>query len=103
MAASCFLPAVTDPQTSREYGSRHRAAIGLTEEYDSVVIVVSEERGEVRTAIEGALESPHDAATLRAFLRRHLSENGRRSRAGEGAAAGAGVSGSGAPGRPAAA
>lgn len=71
-AASCFLPVTTDPQLSREYGSRHRAAIGLTEEYDSVVIVVSEERGEIRCAVEGKLSAPLDAEGLRTFLRRNL-------------------------------
>jgi len=77
-AASCFLPVTTDPRLSREYGSRHRAAIGLTEEYDSVAIVVSEERGEVRAAIEGRLSDPLDAASLRAFLRKHLEMDGGR-------------------------
>jgi diadenylate cyclase len=101
-AASCFLPVTADPALSREYGSRHRAAIGLTEEYDSVAIVVSEERGEVRTAIEGVLGPPHDAATLRAFLRRHLAVNGHRARrdGGNQGGAGAAASGVGAPGHP---
>ncbi len=67
-AASCFLAVTTNPQLSRQYGSRHRAAIGLTEEYDSVVIVVSEERGEIRVAQEGRLSSPLDAGGLRIFL-----------------------------------
>ena len=80
-AASCFLPVTTDPRLSREYGSRHRAAIGLTEEYDSVAIVVSEERGTVRGAVEGMLSEPLDAEGLRVFLRRHLDlERGRRER-----------------------
>src|SRR2546425_7615322 len=59
-AASCFLPVTTDPQLSREYGSRHRAAIGLTEEYDSVVIVISEERGIISGAVEGRLLRDYD-------------------------------------------
>jgi diadenylate cyclase len=71
-AASCFLPVTTDPQLSREYGSRHRAAIGLTEEYDSVVIVISEERSEIRGAVEGRLTPPLDAHSLRSFLRQQL-------------------------------
>src|SRR2546425_8638277 len=75
-AASCFLPVTTDPQLSREYGSRHRAAIGLTEEYDSVVIVISEERGTIRGAVEGRLTGALDAASLSAFLISHLG--GRR-------------------------
>ncbi len=71
-AASCFLPVTTDPRLSREYGSRHRAAIGLTEEYDSVVIVISEERGTISAAVEGRLAGPLDAASLLLFLRTHL-------------------------------
>ena len=78
-AASCFLPVTTDPQLSRAYGSRHRAAIGLTEEYDSLAIVVSEESGDIRAAFEGRLSEPLDPDSLRAFLRRHLElEGGRR-------------------------
>src|SRR3977135_299053 len=42
-AAACFLPLTVNPKLSKELGSRHRAAIGLTEENDSVAIVVSEE------------------------------------------------------------
>ena len=71
-AASCFLPVTTDPRLSREYGSRHRAAIGLTEEYDSVVIVISEERGTISGAVEGRLSGPLDASSLLTFLRTHL-------------------------------
>jgi diadenylate cyclase len=71
-AASCFLPVTTDPRLSREYGSRHRAAIGLTEEYDSLVIVISEERGTISGAVEGRLAGPLDAASLLVFLRTHL-------------------------------
>ena len=44
-AAACFLPLTVNPKLSKELGSRHRAAIGLTEENDSVAIVVSEETG----------------------------------------------------------
>jgi len=93
-AASCFLPVTTDPQLSREYGSRHRAAIGLTEEYDSVVIVVSEERREIRVAVEGHLSAPLDGERLRAFLREHLHT-------GEPRRANGRSSGRGAPGAPA--
>jgi diadenylate cyclase len=85
-AASCFLPVTTDPRLSREYGSRHRAAIGLTEEYDSVVIVISEERGDIRAAVEGRLSPPLAAEALRDFLRRHLGE-GRRPQKAEARAA----------------
>lgn len=86
-AASCFLPVTTDPQLSREYGSRHRAAIGLTEEYDSVAIVISEERGEIRGAVEGRLSAPLDGLTLKGFLRQQLG--GKRVPRDHGAATGA--------------
>lgn len=75
-AASCFLPVTTNPQLSHEYGSRHRAAVGLTEEYDSVVIVISEERGTIQGAVDGGLSAPLDRATLLAFLRTHLGGRG---------------------------
>jgi len=71
-AASCFLPVTSDPHLSREYGSRHRAAIGLTAEYDSVAVVISEERREIRGAVEGRLSDPLDADSLKRFLRHHL-------------------------------
>src|SRR5215510_8338446 len=46
-AAACFLPLTVNPKLGKELGSRHRAAIGLTEENDSVAIVVSEETGNI--------------------------------------------------------
>ena len=46
-AAACFLPLTVNPKLSKELGSRHRAAIGLTEENDSIAIVVSEETGSI--------------------------------------------------------
>ena len=82
-AASCFLPVTNDPRLSREYGSRHRAAIGLTEEYDSVVIVVSEERGEIRGAVEGKLSPPLTADGVKDYLRKHLGDGRRRPRGAE--------------------
>jgi len=72
-AASCFLPVSTDARLAHEHGSRHRAAIGLSEEYDSVIIVISEERKEIRGAVEGRMYGPLDADGLKAFLRRHLA------------------------------
>ena len=72
-AASCFLPVTNDPRLSNQYGSRHRAAIGLTEEYDCVVIVVSEERGTIQAAVEGRLSTAMDADALRRFLRDRLA------------------------------
>jgi diadenylate cyclase len=68
-AAACFLPLTVNPRLSKELGSRHRAAIGLTEENDSVAIVVSEETGNISIVAEGQIERGLDAETLRARLR----------------------------------
>ena len=68
-AAACFLPLTVNPKLSKELGSRHRAAIGLTEENDSVAIVVSEETGSISIAADGQIERGLDADALRARLR----------------------------------
>ena len=64
-AAACFLPLTVNPRLSRQLGSRHRAAIGVTEENDSVAIVVSEETGLISFVQDGHLEQNFDAARLR--------------------------------------
>jgi len=56
-AAACFLPLTMNPELSRKLGTRHRAAIGVTEEADCIAIVVSEERGTLSIAMTGELES----------------------------------------------
>jgi diadenylate cyclase len=68
-AAACFLPLTVNPKLSKELGSRHRAAIGLTEENDAVAIVVSEETGLISVVVDGQIERGFDAAALRARLR----------------------------------
>ena len=68
-AAACFLPLTTNPRLGKELGSRHRAAIGLTEENDSVAIVVSEETGGISMVADGQIERGLDAETLRTRLR----------------------------------
>jgi diadenylate cyclase len=68
-AAACFLPLTVNPKLSKELGSRHRAAIGLTEENDSVAIVISEETGGISMVADGQIERELDADTLRARLR----------------------------------
>jgi len=75
-AAACFLPLSVNPRVSRELGTRHRAAIGLTEENDAVAIVVSEETGIISVATAGDLERGFTADTLRLRLRALLG--GRR-------------------------
>src|SRR5574339_762760 len=68
-AAACFLPLTVNPRLSKELGSRHRAAIGLTEENDSVAIVVSEETGSISLVADGQIERGLSADALRARLR----------------------------------
>src|SRR5258707_1630509 len=68
-AAACFLPRTVNPRLAKELGSRHRAAIGLTEENDSVAIVVSEETGIVSIVVDGKIERGLEGAELRARLR----------------------------------
>lgn len=68
-AAACFLPLTVNPRLAKELGSRHRAAIGLTEENDSVAVVVSEETGLVSVVVDGQIERGFDADALRARLR----------------------------------
>jgi diadenylate cyclase len=64
-AAGCFLPLTLSSNLSKELGTRHRAAVGLTEETDAVVVVVSEETGEISTVMHGRIEQNIDATRLR--------------------------------------
>jgi diadenylate cyclase len=68
-AAACFLPLTVNPRLSRDLGSRHRAALGVTEENDSIAVVVSEETGAISLVIDGAIERNLDADRLRARLK----------------------------------
>jgi diadenylate cyclase len=68
-AAACFLPLTVNPKLSKELGSRHRAAIGLTEENDSVAVVVSEETGRISVVVEGQIERGLAGDELRERLR----------------------------------
>jgi diadenylate cyclase len=68
-AAACFLPLTVNPKLGKELGSRHRAAIGLTEENDAVAVVVSEETGSLSLVAEGQIERGLDADALRTRLR----------------------------------
>lgn len=68
IAAGCFLPLTLSADISRTFGTRHRAGIGLTEETDSVVIIISEETGSITTAVGSKLEKNVDMGTLRDFL-----------------------------------
>jgi uncharacterized protein (TIGR00159 family) len=78
-AAACFLPLTVNPKPGKELGSRHRAAIGLTEENDALAVVVSEETGGISLASDGAIERGLDGDMLRDRLRSMVLQ--RRSRA----------------------
>jgi diadenylate cyclase len=68
-AAACFLPLTVNPKLGKELGSRHRAAIGLTEENDAVAIVVSEETGNISVVSDGGIERGLTVEALRVRLR----------------------------------
>jgi uncharacterized protein (TIGR00159 family) len=70
--AGCFLPLTQNPAVSPRLGTRHRAAIGLTELVDAVAIVVSEETGKISVVVSGKMTRDLDAITLRKVLRRLL-------------------------------
>jgi diadenylate cyclase len=67
-AAACFLPLTVNPKLSKELGTRHRAAIGVTEESDAVVIVISEETGIISVVLGGKIERSLDGDSLKKSL-----------------------------------
>lgn len=73
-SAGCLFPLTQNVGVSKTMGTRHRAAIGLSEETDAVVIVVSEERGTVSVAVYGKLTKDLDADGLRRVLKGLLSQ-----------------------------
>ena len=71
-SASCILPITNREDLEREYGTRHRAAIGLSEQYDAIVVVVSEETGKVSLIINGKIIRGLKEDTLTKELKRRL-------------------------------
>jgi diadenylate cyclase len=71
-AAGTFLPLTTDPDLASNLGTRHRAALGMSQETDALVLVVSEENSAISAALEGRLYENLSAVTLREMLERHL-------------------------------
>jgi len=71
-AARCFLPLSVDANLSRELGTRHRAAVGLTEETDAAAVVVSEEQGKISLVVDGKVTQDVDGPRLRSELTRLL-------------------------------
>jgi diadenylate cyclase len=67
-AAACFLPLTLNPRLSKDLGTRHRAAIGITEDSDAVAVVVSEETGLISFVQRGQIQRGLDATQLRAAI-----------------------------------
>lgn len=77
IAAGAFLPLTSSEQLQLAHGTRHRAALGLTEESDAVVVVISEENGSIAVASEGALEENLDRPALLRILGERLGRGAR--------------------------
>jgi len=73
IAAKCVLPMTTATDVQSNYGTRHRAAMGLSEKSDAVVIIVSEETGEVGIAVEGVMHKPLAHNDVEGMLNKFLS------------------------------
>jgi len=71
-AACCFLPLTQNPLISRELGTRHRAAIGVTEDSDAFAVIVSEETGVISFAKEGRLKRNLDGPRLRSMIQQAM-------------------------------
>lgn len=71
-SAGCFLPLSTNSGIVQELGTRHRAAIGMSENSDAVVLVVSEETGTISVAVNGELQRDFTRATLECYLSKLL-------------------------------
>jgi diadenylate cyclase len=71
-AAACFLPLSTNPSLSKDLGTRHRAALGITEETDAVAVVISEETGIISVACDGEIVRDLDGKSLRNSLYKYL-------------------------------
>ena len=80
-AASCFLPLTLNPRLSRDLGTRHRAALGVTEDTDAVAVVVSEESGLISIVQRGDIKRGLDAPKLRAAISQALEVTPKRGKA----------------------
>src|SRR5258706_1821492 len=68
VAASCILPLTSNPRLAQTLGTRHRAALGLSEESDAAIVVVSEETGDISIAFRGQMQRSLDEGELRSEL-----------------------------------
>ena len=81
-SAGCFLPNYSDPELNSSFGSRHRAAIGMSRSSDAGVIVVSEEDGKISYAFAGELFRGIDENTLRTILEKYYGLSGKKRKVG---------------------
>ncbi|MBQ47697.1 MAG: hypothetical protein CMP10_09565, partial [Zetaproteobacteria bacterium] len=72
-AAGCFLPLTRDNNVDSNFGTRHRAAIGISQESDSLVVVVSEENAAISLIADGHVSRDLDPKELRKALRNFMS------------------------------
>lgn len=79
LAARCILPLTQNESLSSELGTRHRAALGLTESSDAIVVVVSEETGKISIASDGSMSRNYTEETLKKAINKFLSTNDTRS------------------------
>ncbi len=79
ITAGCVLPLTANPNLSSELGTRHRAALGLSETSDAIVVVVSEETGKISIAMNGSLTRNLNETSLRKALTKLLSAEPERS------------------------
>lgn len=79
-AAACKLPLSVNEEVLKDLGTRHRAGVGITEVSDAMVVIVSEENGNISFAVGGTLQRGYDYKTLYDALCQHMTENRKRKR-----------------------
>ncbi|MBQ4290769.1 MAG: DNA integrity scanning protein DisA nucleotide-binding domain protein, partial [Clostridia bacterium] len=82
LASGCFLPLTSSDEVPKELGTRHRAAIGMSENSDAMIIVVSEETGVISIAEKGNLERYIDVVSLKRHLQEYYLSAGSQESAG---------------------